>query len=170
VVLDQTGMTIRPLGEPGDLGWVVMAHGELYAEEFGWNAEMEALIARIVADYAAQHDDAREAAWIAEMDGVRVGCVFCVASENPIVARLRILLVTPSARGLGLGSRLVQTCLDFATEAGYEEVTLWTNAVLRSARRIYEAAGFALVDEEDHHSFGQDLTGQIWTLRLGTMR
>jgi GNAT superfamily N-acetyltransferase len=157
---------IRPLGEPGDLGWVVMAHGESYAREYGWNTEMEALIARIVADYAAGRDEAREAAWVAEKDGERVGCVFCVAGEDPRVARLRILLVLPAARGLRLGTRLVDTCLEFARAAGYAEVTLWTNDVLTSARRIYEAAGFALVDEERHHSFGQDLTGQNWTLTL----
>ncbi|MET0998069.1 MAG: GNAT family N-acetyltransferase [Marmoricola sp.] len=167
---EQPNVTIRPLGRPGDLGWVVMAHGEEYAEEFGWNTDMEALIARIVADYAArddhQHDELREAAWIAELDGVRVGSVFCVASDDPSVARLRVLLVTRAARGLGLGKRLVRECLDFAERAGYEQVTLWTNDVLASARRIYEEAGFVLVDEERHHSFGQDLTGQNWTLRL----
>jgi len=159
-------LRIRQLGEPGDLGWVVMAHGEVYAEQFGWNFEMDALVARIVADYATEHDPAREAAWIAEQEGKRVGSVFCMASDDPAVARLRILLVTAAARGLGLGSRLVHTCMDFAAEAGYQEITLWTNDVLTSARRIYEAAGFTLVDEEEHHSFGQDLTGQTWSLRL----
>ncbi len=163
---EQTELRIRPLGEPGDLGWIVMAHGEVYAEQFDWNAEMEALVAGIVAEYAAEHDPAREAAWIAVKDGERVGSVFCVSSDDPSVARLRILLVTASARGLGLGSRLVRTCLDFATAVGYREITLWTNDVLTSARRIYEAAGFTLVDEDRHHSFGQDLTGQNWSLRL----
>jgi GNAT superfamily N-acetyltransferase len=163
---EQPVATIRALGEPGDLGWVVMAHGQSYAEEFGWNTEMEALIARIVADYAAGHDESREAAWIAEKDGVRVGCVLCVASDDPSVARLRVLLVTPEGRGLGLGNRLVRECLQFATDAGYQQVTLWTNDVLTSARRIYEAAGFVLVDEDKHHSFGHDLVGQNWTLQL----
>jgi len=167
---EQTELRIRPLGEPGDFGWVVMAHGEVYAEQFGWNAEMEALVARIVAEYATRHDESREAGWIAERDGTRVGSVFCMASDDPAVARLRILLVTEAARGLGLGSRLVRTCPDFATEVGYEEITLWTNDVLSSARRIYEAAGFALVDEDRHHSFGQDLNGQNWSLRLGPER
>jgi GNAT superfamily N-acetyltransferase len=167
---EQTELRIRPLGEPGDLGWVVMAHGEVYAEQFGWNAEMEAMVARIVADYAADHDPAREAGWIAEKDGERVGSVFCVASDDPSIARLRILLVTASARGLGLGGQLVRTCLDFATEVGYREITLWTNDVLTSARRIYEAAGFTLVDQDHHHSFGQDLTGQTWSLRLSPSR
>jgi GNAT superfamily N-acetyltransferase len=163
---EQTGLRIRRLGEPGDLGWVVMAHGEVYAEQFGWNAEMEALVARIIADYAAEHDPAREAGWIAEKDGERVGSVFCVASDDPSVARLRVLLVTASARGLGLGTRLVRTCLDFATEAGYQEITLWTTDGLTSARRIYEAAGFTLVDEDRQHTFGHDLTDQNWSLRL----
>jgi GNAT superfamily N-acetyltransferase len=163
---EHTELRIRPLGEPGDLGWVVMAHGEVYAEQFGWDSEMEALVARIVADFATGHDQDREAGWIAEKDGERVGSVFCTASDDPTVARLRILLVTASARGLGLGGRLVRTCLDFAIEAGYREITLWTNDVLDSARRIYEAAGFSLVDEEKHHSFGQDLTGQNWSMRL----
>lgn len=162
----QATVRIRPLGEPGDLGWVVMAHGETYAEEYGWDSDMEAFIARIVADYATEHDEAREAAWIAEKDGVRVGSVFCVASDDPSVARLRVLLVTPEARGLGLGRQLVHVCLDFATDAGYEQVTLWTNDVLTSARRIYEAAGFVLVDEERAHRFGHDLVSQNWTLQL----
>ncbi len=162
----QPTVRIRPLGVPGDLGWVVMSHGEAYAEEYGWGSEMEAFIARIVADYASGHDELREAAWIGELDGVRVGSVFCVASDDPSVARLRVLLVTPEARGLGLGNRLVQECIDFAALAGYEQVTLWTNDVLTSARRIYEAAGFVLVDEEEHHSFGQDLVGQNWILQL----
>ena len=165
--MDQhAAVRIRPLGEPGDLGWVVMAHGETYAEEYGWDTEMEAFIARIVADFAAGHDEVREAAWIAEKDGVRVGSVFCVASDDPSVARLRVLLVTPDARGLGLGNQLVHECIDFATQAGYEQVTLWTNDVLTSARRIYEAAAFVLVDEEKHHRFGHDLVGQNWALQL----
>ena len=162
----QAAVRIRPLCEPGDLGWVVMAHGETYAAEHGWNTEMEAFIARIVADYATGHDEVREAAWIAEKDEVRVGSVFCVASDDPLVARLRVLLVTPEARGFGLGSRLVHACLDFAAKAGYERITLWTNDVLTSARRIYEAAGFVLAEEEKHHSFGHDLVGQNWTLQL----
>ena len=165
---EHTELRIRPLGEPGDLGWVVMAHGEVYAEQFGWNAEMETLVARIVADYATEHDSTREAGWIAEKDGERVGSVFCLASDDPSVARLRVLLVTASARGLGLGSRLVGTCLDFAAEAGYQEITLWTTDVLASARRIYEAAGFTLVEEDKQRTFGKDLTSQNWSLRLGS--
>jgi GNAT superfamily N-acetyltransferase len=154
------------LDQPGDLGWVVMAHGEVYHQQFGWDTDFDALVARIVADYAADRDPAREAAWIAEVDGERAGCVFCVAADEPGVAKLRILLVTPTARGLGAGSRLVDTCLAFARDAGYRAVTLWTNDVLTSARRIYRAAGFTLVDEKPHHSFGHDLVGQTWTVDL----
>ena len=157
--------TIRRLGRPGDLGWVGMAHGELYAAEFGWNAEIEALVARIVADYAGDHDPVREAAWIAEVDGRRVGCVFCLAADRE-TATLRILLVDPAARGHGLGRRLVETCLDFARAAGYRRITLWTNDVLVAARRIYEATGFHLVDQDRHHRFGHDLVGQHWARTL----
>ncbi|MFE9624068.1 GNAT family N-acetyltransferase [Streptomyces sp. NPDC052016] len=162
----QPRVVVRRAGRPGDLGWVVMAHGEAYHRQFGWNTDFEALVARIVADYATGHDPAREAAWIAEADGERVGCVFLVAGDEPGVARLRILLVTPAARGLGLGTRLVEECLAFARAAGYRRVTLWTNDVLASARRIYQGAGFTLTDEEPHHSFGHDLVGQTWTLDL----
>jgi GNAT superfamily N-acetyltransferase len=159
------GLVIRRLGRPGDLGWVVQAHGEVYAQEFGWNGDAEALIARIVADYAADHDPARETAWIAELDGRRVGCVFCVEADER-TAKLRVLLVHPSARGLGLGSRLVGACLDFARSVGYRRMTLWTNDVLVSARRIYEANGFQLIQSEAHHSFGKDLVGQNWARDL----
>lgn len=162
---DRARVTIRPLDQPGDLGWVVMAHGEVYAEQFGWDTSFDALVARIVADYAAEHDPAREAAWIAEIDGQRAGCVFCVAADEA-TAKLRILLVHPIARGHGLGARLVDTCLGFARAAGYRRITLWTNDVLVSARRIYQAAGFALVEEEPHHSFGHDLVGQNWARDL----
>jgi GNAT superfamily N-acetyltransferase len=158
---------IRRADRPGDLGWVVMAHGEVYDREFGWDTDFEVLVARIVADFATAHDRAREAAWVAELHGARVGCVFCVAdADDPTVARLRILLVTPEGRGLGVGGRLVQTCVDFARATGYSTLTLWTNDVLVSARRIYEAAGFALVAEEPHHSFGKDLVGQYWSREL----
>lgn len=159
-------VVIRPATRPGDLGWVVMAHGEVYHQQLGWDTDFEALVAQIVADYAKAHDPAREAAWIAEVDGERVGCVFCVTGDDPAVAKLRILLVTPAARGLGLGRQLVETCLRFAADTGYQQVTLWTNDVLTSARRIYEAAGFTLVEEEAHHSFGHDLVGQHWTVDL----
>ncbi|WP_193046601.1 GNAT family N-acetyltransferase [Mycolicibacterium baixiangningiae] len=164
--VDHAGVVVRQADKPGDLGWMVMAHGEAYDEQFGWNTEFEALVARIVADYAAQHDPAGEAAWIAEVDGRRVGCICCVAGDEPGVARLRILLVTPDGRGLGVGGRLVEECLRFARGAGYRRVGLWTNDVLVSARKIYQGLGFRLVGEERHHSFGHDLTGQNWVLDL----
>lgn len=157
---------VRRADRPGDLGWMVMAHGEVYDRQFGWDADFEALVARIVADYAAEHDAEREAAWIAEVDGARAGCVLLVADDDPGVARLRILLVTPDGRGLGLGSWLVEECVSFARDAGYRAITLWTNDVLTSARKIYQAFGFTLVEEERHHSFGHNLVGQNWRLEL----
>jgi GNAT superfamily N-acetyltransferase len=156
-------MKIRRLGAPGDLGWVVMAHGEVYAAEYGWDTGFEQLVARIVADY----DPERDAAWIAELDGERVGCVFCVAADDE-TAKLRILLVHPAARGHGLGARLVEECVEYARAAGFRRMTLWTNDVLVSARRIYRAAGFELIAEEPHHSFGADLVGQTWERSLVT--
>lgn len=159
------GITIRQMGEPGDLGWIVMAQGQAYAHEFGWSAEFEALAARIVADYATGHDDAREAAWIAESGSHRVGCVFCVAASEG-TAKLRLLFVDPSARGRGLGARLVDRCLTFARQAGYARVTLWTNHPLQAARKIYLSRGFTLVREQPHHSFGVDLVGQTYELDL----
>ncbi len=157
---------IRELGEPGDLGWVIMAHGEIYAREFGWNAEFEALVLQIVAEFAGDRPGPPSRAWIAEHAGRRVGCVFCVADSEPAVAKLRILLVDPAARGHRLGRRLVATALEFARETGYERVRLWTNHPLVAARRIYLDAGFALVAEEAHHSFGVALTGQVYELDL----
>ena len=156
---------IRRMEQPGDLGWVVQAHGELYAREYGWDQSFEALVARIVADYGNGHDPVREAAWIADVDGHRAGCVFCVAASDD-VAQLRALLVDPAARGQGLGARLVGECLGFARAAGYRRITLWTNDVLVSARRIYEAAGFELESAEPHRSFGSDLVGQTWSRDL----
>ncbi len=159
------GVSIRRLGEPGDLGWVVMAHGEFYAREFGWDTSFEALVAKIVANYAADHNDDRESAWIAELDQVRVGCVFCVAADEQ-TAQLRILLVDPSARGHGLGARLVDECLSFAREAGYKRMKLWTNDPLVAARHIYLSRGFTLTESEPHRSFGADLIGQVYELDL----
>ncbi len=158
-------ITVRRLGEPGDLGWVVMAHGEFYAREFGWDTSFEALVAKIVADYATSGDDTRQAAWIAERSGQRVGCVFCVAADEQ-TAQLRILLVDPGARGHGLGARLVDECLDFARGAGYKRMKLWTNHPLAAARKIYLSRGFALIEEEPHRSFGADLVGQVYELDL----
>jgi GNAT superfamily N-acetyltransferase len=158
-------VTIRRLDKPGDLGWVVMAHGEMYAKEFGWDTSFEALVARIVADYAGGHDDTREAAWIAEHGGHRVGCVFCLAADEQ-TAQLRILLVDPAARGHGTGARLVDECLQFARQAGYQRMKLWTNHPLAAARRIYLARGFQLVEEEPHRSFGANLTGQVYEIDL----
>jgi DNA-binding MarR family transcriptional regulator/predicted N-acetyltransferase YhbS len=139
-------VTLRPAG-PGDLGWILSRHGALYAREYGWDIRMEANVARIIAEYAQAHDPAREAVWIAAAGGRRAGSIMCV-ERSPGVAQLRLLLVEPSARGLGVGSLLVNECLDFARRAGYGEIVLWTNSVLHTARRIYERAGFALVHEE----------------------
>jgi GNAT superfamily N-acetyltransferase len=157
---------IRQLGQPGDLGWVVLAHGELYAAEYGWDTSFEALVAGVVAEFAAAHQEARERAWIAEIDGRRVGCVFCVAGDEPDTAKLRILLVHPDARGHGVGSRLVETCVAFARDVGYVRMRLWTTDVLVAARRIYLAAGFRLVAEQRQRSFGADLVGQDYELDL----
>jgi GNAT superfamily N-acetyltransferase len=166
-VADSRAVAIRPLGRSGDLGWVVMAHGETYADEFGWDLSFEALVARIVADFAADHDPTREAGWIAEVDGRRAGCVFCVADQDDAqTARLRILLVNPEARGLGLGGQLVDTCMAFAASAGYRRMRLWTNDPLTAAAHIYLARGFRLVHEEPHHSFGVDLIGQTYEVDL----
>ncbi|MFE1194864.1 GNAT family N-acetyltransferase [Streptomyces olivaceoviridis] len=150
----------------GELGWIVQRNGALYAVEYGWNAEYEGLVARIVADYAADHDPHLERVWIAELAGRPVGCVMCVRDDAPGTARLRLLLVEPEARGHGVGDRLVRTVIDFARGAGYRELVLWTNDVLDSARRLYQRHGFALVAERPHRSFGKDLVGQDWRLTL----
>jgi DNA-binding MarR family transcriptional regulator/GNAT superfamily N-acetyltransferase len=159
------GLVLRPPA-PGDLGWVVERHGYRYAAEYGWDTTFEALVARIVADFAERDDSKREAAWIAELDGERVGCVFCTAADAKNTARLRLLIVEPSARGAGVGTRLVDECLLFARRAGYRRITLWTNDVLVAARRIYERAGFRCDRREPHHSFGRDLVGEYWSRDL----
>jgi GNAT superfamily N-acetyltransferase len=162
---DARQVRIRLADQPGDLGWMIQAHGEVYANEYGLDSSFEALVARIVADFAADYDAGREAAWIAEVDGNRAGCVACVAADQD-TAQLRILLTMPAARGLGVGSGLVQACMDFARSAGYRRMVLWTNDVLVAARRIYQASGFRLTGEEPHHSFGADLVGQTYEADL----
>lgn len=153
------------LPRSGDFGWVVERHGAVYADEYGFDATFESLVARIIVEYVEHANPHRQAAWIAEVHGERVGCVFCMR-ETERVARLRLLLVEPTARGLGIGARLVDECITLARRAGYERITLWTNDVLHAARHIYERAGFQLLKEEAHHSFGQDLVGQDWELTL----
>ncbi|TMH08327.1 MAG: MarR family transcriptional regulator [Betaproteobacteria bacterium] len=157
----------------GDIGWVIARHGALYAEEYGWDARFEALVAHIAARFIEQFDAQREAGWIAELDGRNAGCVFLVQARNEAsgkpergVAQLRMLLVEPWARGHGLGARLVHECERFARDAGYRRIRLWTNSLLHAARGIYQKAGYTLVASEPHHSFGQDLVGETWELKL----
>jgi DNA-binding MarR family transcriptional regulator/N-acetylglutamate synthase-like GNAT family acetyltransferase len=153
---------VRPY-RPGDVGWAIERHGQLYADEFDWNGEFEALVATLFAKFATRHQAGSEQFWVAEVDNQRAGCVFVVRSEkNPDAAQLRCLLVDPIARGLGIGRRLVDECIAFSRAAGYRRIILWTNDVLVSARRIYQAAGFSLIEESPHHSFGHDLVGQFW--------
>jgi len=152
---------------PGDIGWAIARHGELYAGEFGWNAEFEGFVAVLFGNLTKQPPRAGEKLWIAEIGGERVGCVFVVRNEeDPKAAQLRCLLVDPKARGMGVGRRLVEECVQFAKDQGYRRMVLWTNDVLVAARRIYEAAGFELVGENRHHSFGKKLNGQTWALEF----
>ncbi len=155
---------LRP-HEPGDMGWVTHRHGVLYAQEYGWDEHFEALVAQIVADFINHYNPVRERCWIAEMDGEIIGSVFVVQSSET-VAKLRLLLVEPKARGLGLGTRLVEECIRFARRRGYQKLMLWTNSILLEARHIYEKTRFHLVAEEAHHSFGHDLVGETWELVL----
>jgi DNA-binding MarR family transcriptional regulator/GNAT superfamily N-acetyltransferase len=151
--------------EPGDLGWIAHRHGALYAEEYRWHVRFETMVARICADFGDAHDPAKEAVWIAEVDGRRAGSIMCVDAGDG-VAQLRLLLVEPDARGLGLGTRLVDQCLRFARRAGYSEIKLWTNSVLVAARRIYERAGFTLIEEERRDGLVPDQIFQTWARPL----
>jgi DNA-binding MarR family transcriptional regulator/GNAT superfamily N-acetyltransferase len=168
-LLDKAGPTPKTytLRSPtfGDFGWIVSRHAELYAQEYGWSEPFEGLCAGIVADFANKNDPNRERCWIAEMNGENVGCVMLV-KDNDEVARVRLLLVDPKARGLGLGARLVEECVNFAREAGYKRVTLWTHSILAAARHIYEKAGFTLTSSEKRHTWGKDVVAEYWDLDL----
>ena len=159
-----TPYILRP-HQSGDMGWIIHRQGILYNEEYGWDEHFEALAAEICAGFIKNEDPKRERCWVAERDGEIVGAIFCVA-KSKTVAQLRLLYVERSARGLGIGNRLVEECIRFAQRAGYRKMMLWTNDVLNSARKIYEAKGFELVEEEKHHSFGHDLVAQTWELDL----
>ncbi|PIG91912.1 helix-turn-helix domain-containing GNAT family N-acetyltransferase [Gloeocapsopsis sp. IPPAS B-1203] len=163
--LEQKVPYILRLHQPGDLGWIVHRHGVLYAEEYGWNEQFEALVASIVAEFVQNYDSKRERCWIAERDDEIVGSV-CLVTQSDEVAKLRLLFVEPKVRGLGIGTRLVNECVRFARQAGYSKVTLWTNNILLAARHIYEVVGFRLVHEEEHDSFGHHLIGEVWELDL----
>jgi GNAT superfamily N-acetyltransferase len=163
---------LRP-HQSGDIGWVISRHGALYTSEYGWDQRFEAMVARIAAGFVERFDAQREACWIAERDGVRLGSVFLVQARDeqtdeplPGCAQLRMLLIEPAARGAGLGRRLVGECEHFARERGYERIVLWTNSLLLAARAIYQSAGYRLTHSEPHHSFGHALVGERWELRL----
>jgi GNAT superfamily N-acetyltransferase len=158
------GVTLRGL-LPGDMGWIVMMHGEVYAREYGWNLEFEALVAQIAGKVLERFDPAWERVWVAERGGERLGAVVLVR-KSARVAQLRLLILAPAARGLGLGARLTDECLAFARSKHYRKIVLWTNANLTSARAIYARRGFQLIKSEAHHSYGHDLVGEHWELRL----
>lgn len=162
----EAAYSVRPL-RIGDIGWIIHRQGLLYAQEYGWDVTYEGLVAEILGRFVKEFDPANENAWVAERNGAIVGSVFLVR-ESAAVAKLRLLYVEPSARGLGIGRHLVDACVAFARDKGYRTLRLWTNDILVSARRIYQAAGFRLVQEERHHSFGKDLVGQTWELALSS--
>ena len=170
---DKTELTRTPyllrMHQPGDMGWIVYRQAILYSEEYGWDGTYEALAAEIVASFIKNYDPKWERAWIAEKDGERVGAVF-VAKASDEIAKLRLLHVEPEVRGLGIGKRLVEECVRFARQAGYQKMTLWTQSNLHAARHIYRTAGFQVVSEEKHHSFGKDLTAETWELNLRETR
>jgi DNA-binding MarR family transcriptional regulator/N-acetylglutamate synthase-like GNAT family acetyltransferase len=159
-------LSLRAL-RPGDLGWIIHRQTVLYHQEYGWDWTYEGLASRILGAFVAEFDSAKEDGWVAERGGAIVGSIFLMKSDDPAIAKLRLLYVEPSARGAGLGRTLVAACVGRARELGYRKLTLWTNDVLVAARRIYQAAGFRLISEAPHHSFGHDLVGQTWTLDLG---
>ena len=161
---ERPAVIIRPL-QPGDLGWVVSRHGALYAQEYHWDISFEGFVAQIAADYLKNLDPQKENGWIAEVNGENAGCVFLVKKSDE-VAKLRMLLVEPGARGLGIGKRLVQECIRFARQCGYRKMTLWTQSFLLAARHIYQQAGFRLTESEANHEFGQDLVSETWDLDL----
>jgi GNAT superfamily N-acetyltransferase len=150
---------------PGDFGWVVKRNAELYAQDYRWLAPFEGVCAQIMADFVNNYDAGRERGWIAEMDGENVGCIF-LAKETAKVARIRLLLVDPKARGLGLGAHLTDECIRFARSAGYQKITLWTHSVLTAARHIYQKAGFKLTRSEKHNSWGQPVVSEHWDMDL----
>ena len=150
---------------PGDIGWVISRHGAVYAQEYGWDISFEALVAEIAAQFINSYDPAREHCWIAEVGGEPVGSVFLVKGSDD-VAKLRLLLVEKKARGLGVGRALTEQCIRFAREAATRSITLWTQSILVAARGIYQRAGFRRVKEEPHHSFGVDLVGETWEMKL----
>jgi DNA-binding MarR family transcriptional regulator/N-acetylglutamate synthase-like GNAT family acetyltransferase len=160
----KTPYVLRP-PRAGDMGWVVQRHGALYAREYGWDEQFEALVAGIVAKFVEHYDAKRERCWIAERDGEAVGSVF-VVKQSKTVAKLRLLLVDPKARGLGIGAHLVDECIRFARSVGYRKMVLWTNSILYAARHIYQKAGFSLVHSEPYHGFGRDLVGETWERKL----